>query len=210
MLIVVVCSLLVCSLFVFCKLLCCAAEHRQTWYDYGKVRNVLKLRGASDGLRTCILNMMAEVSGDRYSMDQALCDPWLQKASKLNQLDTSCHFHPPTESPQPSLSHAPAAALALTNASRFAVNKPAVKAVFSPRRTRAGTNIDTQASIKRAAKVLPVPTMHAAVKPIKEKAQLSIHINRHSAASTQGVSCIYGIGLSKFVKLHDCPTMILR
>ena len=188
-------------LYVFA---CCCADNavkHRTWYGYGKIGDMLKQRGVSDGLRTCILKMLAKHPEDRYSMDQALCDPWLLKASKLN--------HPET-SPQPSLSYATPAALAATNASRRAMNKPPARAVFSPRRTRAGTRIDIQAPNKRAAKVHPVPLAQAAVKPIKEKGQLLIHTNRHSACLTQGVSCIYGIGLNQVVKLHDCPTTMLQ
>ena len=197
------------QLVCVCKLLCCAAVNHRTFYGYDEIRDMLKLRGASDGVRTCILRMLAEDPDDRYSMNQALHDPWLLQASKPNHLKTSRHFHPPTNSPQPSPSHAPPAALAATNACRRAMKKPAVKAVLSPRKTRAGTKIDTRAPIKRAAKVQPVPLVHPAVKPIKEKAQLPIHTNRHSASLVKGVSSIYGIGLNQVVKLHEYPTMIL-
>ena len=42
-----------------------------------------KLKSRSAGLRNCILNMLAKNPDMRYTMEQALSDPWLLEASKL-------------------------------------------------------------------------------------------------------------------------------
>lgn len=165
-----------------CMLLCCAAEKRLTFYEHDSITNMLKLRGASHGLQACILKMLAIHPDSRYSMHQALCDPWLLKASKPDSFATSSY--PPPTSPPHLPSHAPPGA---SNASKRAANKPAVKAVFSPRKTRAGTRIGTQASTMQATKADPVPLEQHAIKSVNRKAQMPIHADHPSASFATGV-----------------------
>lgn len=183
-------------------LLCCSAAHRRTWYGYGRIRETLKLRRASDSLQTCILKMLAKDPDSRYSMHQALHDPWLLEACKPDSFPTSSHSHPPPTSPAHMPSHAPSMAMTASNARKRAMNKPAVKSV----KTRAGT----QASTKPAAKADPAPLVQHASKFVKRKAQMPIHTDCPLASLTKGVHCIYGIFMNQVVKLHDCATTILH
>lgn len=170
-------------------LLCCAAGKHRTWYGYGRIRDTLKLRKTSDGLQTCILKMLAKDADSRYSMDQALCDPWLLEASKPVRSTTSSHFH--LSPPPPIPSHAPLDAAAESHASKRALNKSADKAVLSSQKTRAGTSIAIQASTKQAAKAHPVPLVQHAIKLVKMKAQVPLHTNRPSASLATGADCSY-------------------
>lgn len=154
---------------------------------------MLKLRGASDGLQSCILKMLAKDANARYSMDQALCDPWLLAASKPEILP-----HPQPTFPH-HLSGAPPAAMAVSNVSKHAVNKPAVKTMFSPRKTRAGTRTGTQ-----AAKAVPAPLMQHASKVVKRKAQMTIHTNCPSPSLATGVYYIIGMFLNACGNSADC------
>lgn len=189
-----------------CMLLCCAAVKRRTWYGYGRIRDTLKLRKASDGLQTCILKMLAKDADSRYSMDQALCDPWLLEASKPVRFTATSHSHPSPTPPPPIPSHAPLDAAAENHASKRAVNKSKVKTVMSPRKTRAGTSIAIQASTKQAAKGDPVPLVQHAIKLVK---QVPLHTNRPSASLATGADCSYDF-LFNHKQSHDCPTTILH
>ena len=179
-------------------LLCFAAASRRTWYGYANIKAMLKQRESSDGLRTCILRMLDKDPEARYSVKEALNDPWLLEASKL--------FHPspaapPLPSPLSSASQAAdaskklrtahpqasRAALAPSNVARRDVNRPAAKSVFSPRKTRAGTKLGFHASNKQGD---PVPLAQHGIKPDKKKTQMAINTN-HSSAS-KGKYCVYG------------------
>ena len=170
---------------------------------------MLKLRGVSDGLKACILCMLAKDPDSRYSLTEALHDPWLLEATKLDQAATCSHPHPPPTSPHPAPPQAPPpAAQAASNTSRGAVNKRPFKTVPSPRTTRAGTRIDTHAPIiTQAAKAHPVPLVQPAIRSEKRKAQLPLHAKSRSASIGKGMALFlfkWFAHLHCVVKLRNC------
>lgn len=74
--------------------LCPAAETRETTYNYAFVKEKLSAKGCPTKLKRCILKMVAKNISSRYSIEQALCDPWLLNTCQLDPQPSSSATSP--------------------------------------------------------------------------------------------------------------------
>ena len=73
------------------QMLFCAVGSRKTVFDYQKVRQVLRAKGCSAGLKKCIMKMLAKTITSRYSVEEALSDPWLRSVGATFPLVSRHH-----------------------------------------------------------------------------------------------------------------------